>query len=168
MMKVFTGKYNNFQKAFLSKYVLIFVVFLSVSGLWGCNTMNENTKVELENISEDNIKTVYIKNLSSDTDQMSTYDIDLENAKLTINKENFDLTNEQCQEIRKLVLDYTYRVEEQKDDYWPKTEEYSDMKILFDYKIEYGEETYSMDGALCYPDGWDEFISALNDFSGKS
>lgn len=167
-MKVFNGKNINLRSAFLSKSVLIFLIFLSVSGLWGCNAMKEKDKVELENITEDNISKVYIRNLSSDTDQMSTYDIDLENAKLVIDDENFDLTNEQCQEIRKLVLDYTYRVEEQKDDYWPKTEEYPDMKILFDYKIEYGEETYSMDGALCYPDGWDEFISALNDFSGKS
>ncbi len=71
------------------------------------------------------------------------------------------LTEEQIKELKEYVIEYSYKVQEKKDEYWPHYDEYPEMAVLFRYELWYGEEKYKEDGALCYPDGWDEFIEAL-------
>lgn len=71
------------------------------------------------------------------------------------------LTEEQIKELKQYVIEYSYKVQEKKDDYWPHYDEYPEMAVLFRYDLWYGEEKYREDGALCYPDGWDEFIETL-------
>ena len=44
----------------------------------------------------------------------------------------------------------------------------TNMNVLFEYDITFGDsenyKEYSADGALCYPDGWSEFIKTLMEY----
>ena len=73
-----------------------------------------------------------------------------------------ELTEEQCQRLKEYVVEYTYKVKAKEKEYWPQTDEYPAMYGLFSYEIKFGEdEEYSQTGALCYPDGWEEFLDML-------
>lgn len=78
-----------------------------------------------------------------------------------INGEEYALSEEQCSELRELILEYSQRVKEKEDEYWPHTEEYPDMFRLFTFDMWGEDKRYKEDGALCYPDGWEEFIGNL-------
>lgn len=80
-----------------------------------------------------------------------------------IDMEEYDLNEEQCEQLKELILQYAVKVEEKSEDYWPHTEEYPDMTILFAFEVWDEEKTYREMGALCYPDGWDEFWQELKD-----
>lgn len=83
--------------------------------------------------------------------------------RVTINAEEFALSEEQSNELRELILQYSQTVKEQEDEYWPNTSEYPDMLVLFRFDMRSEEKQYKTDGALCYPDGWEEFIEELKE-----
>ncbi len=80
-----------------------------------------------------------------------------------IDNETIKLNEEQSDELRQLILQFSQTVKEQEDEYWPHTSEYPDMLVLFNFDMRGGEKRYRADGALCYPDGWEEFIEALKE-----
>lgn len=80
-----------------------------------------------------------------------------------IDNETIELNEEQSDELRQLILQYSQTVKEKEDEYWPHTSEYPDMLVLFDFDMRGGEKQYKADGALCYPDGWGEFIEDLKE-----
>lgn len=80
-----------------------------------------------------------------------------------IDGEKYELSDDQCNELREFILEYSLIVKEQEDEYWPKTDEYPDMIILFDLRIRGEEKEYRADGGLCHPDGWKEFIEDLKE-----
>ena len=82
---------------------------------------------------------------------------------VTINGEKYALSEESGNELRELVLQYSQVVKEQEDEYWPHTSEYPDMLVLFKFDMRGEEKQYKANGALCYPDGWEEFIEALKE-----
>lgn len=72
------------------------------------------------------------------------------------------LNEEQCQELKDYIVEYSHKVKAKEKEYWPQTDEYPDMYRLFDYKIEFEDgEVYRTSGALCYPDDWEMFIEKL-------
>lgn len=71
------------------------------------------------------------------------------------------LTEEQCEELKDLIIEYAHTVQEKEEEYWPQTEEYPAMIILFEYNLWFGGKRYKQDGACCYPDGWSEFVAKL-------
>ena len=75
-----------------------------------------------------------------------------------------DLTKEQCDELKELIIEYSSTVEKQEKEYWPQSDEYPEMMLLFEYELWLGEQRYKQDGALCYPDGWSEFIETLMEY----
>lgn len=78
-----------------------------------------------------------------------------------IDNETIKLNEEQSDELRQLILQYSQTVKEKEDEYWPHTSEYPDMLVLFNFDMRGEEKQYKADGALCYPDGWEEFIEDL-------
>ena len=65
------------------------------------------------------------------------------------------------------LADYSPTVQKKEYDYWPHTDEYPEMYVLFDYNILFDNKyEYKMDGAECYPDGWDEFIKKIVEIIG--
>lgn len=72
------------------------------------------------------------------------------------------LTDEKMEKFMNEIVNYSTTVQEKENDYWPHTDEYPEMYVLFDYTILFDNEyKYRMDGAECYPDGWDEFIARI-------
>lgn len=78
------------------------------------------------------------------------------------------LTDEQCQELKDYIVDYSNKVKTKEKEYWPQTDEYPDMFILFHYSVTYSEgeteKVYRTDGALCYPEDWEEFLAKLMEY----
>lgn len=136
-----------------------------------------NKKNPLENLTAENITSV---NIDSRTEDDSEEDIRIEidfvegticSGKAYEFRDDNDelpevksLTDEQLTELRGLVKDYSYTVQGQEKDYWPDLEEYPPLLVLFEYEIEFGEGRYATDGALCYPDGWGEFVDKLLEY----
>lgn len=81
----------------------------------------------------------------------------------TINDVEFALNEETSNELRELIFQYSRTVKEQEDEYWPHTSEYPDMRTLFRFDMRSDEKQYKATGALCYPDGWEEFIKELKE-----
>lgn len=84
---------------------------------------------------------------------------------VAINGEEFALSEEQGKELRELILQYSHTVKDKEDEYWPDSDEYPDMLVLFQFDVRGGEDNkrYRASGALCYPDGWEEFIGDLKE-----
>lgn len=119
---------------------------------------------DLQGILEDNIWQLSIESMDEETEERKSIDVYLNERRLVVDEVETNLTEEQCQELRRLILDYSYQVHDQKYDYWPHTEEYPEMLVLFRYRVCYGEKEYSEDGALCYPEGWEMFIKTLENY----
>lgn len=80
-----------------------------------------------------------------------------------IDNETIKLNEEQSDELRQLILQYSQTIKEKEDEYWPHTSEYPDMLVLFYFDMRGEKKQYKADGALCYPDGWEEFIEDLKE-----
>lgn len=77
------------------------------------------------------------------------------------------LTDEKMETFVNEIVNYSTTVQEKENDYWPHTDEYPEMYVLFEYTILFDNEyKYRMDGAECYPDGWDEFIERIAEIIG--
>ncbi len=129
---------------------------------------------DLKNLTADNMIYVSImSNNSDDSNQIVQIDMlldegvmerDVWNGTDTTSTEVI-LTEEQCQELREQIVEYSHTVQDKEKDYWPQEDEYPEMEILFMYEIWFGNdeyyEEYRQNGALCYPDGWDAFVENL-------
>lgn len=142
----------------------VFFIFSISFFLTACGKKESGTTDVLQGMSEENILYLSIEIHDEETDVEKQIDVYMDTQKLVINDMETALTAEQCRELRSLIYQYTYQVEVQKSDYWPQTEEYPDMRVLFCYRVWYGEERYSQSGALCYPDGWQQFIHTLEEY----
>ena len=151
--------------------VLLLSLMLCLSA---CNFSKE----ELNNLTADNLLYVSIEsNDVEDSEQNVIIYIDTEDGVICAGKRNefhdeddtapaeITLTKEQCQELKERIVEYTYTVKEGEKDYWPQSDEYPEMLVLFRYEIWYGDsedyEEYRETGALCYPEGWDDFVESL-------
>lgn len=129
---------------------------------------------DLKNLTADNLFYVSImSNNSDDSNQNVRIQISLDEG--VIERDFWDgdntksteviLKEEQCQELREQIVEYSHTVQEKEKDYWPQTDEYPAMMVLFEYEIWFGDdeyyEKYRQNGALCYPDGWDAFVEKL-------
>lgn len=139
-----------------------FVVCMAFFWLTGCQSKKEK---ELQGISEENIWCLSVESFDEETSERKIIDVDINDRKLVVDDMETTLSEEQCKELQELIFTYSYQVLEQEYDYWPHTEEYPEMLVLFQYKVYYGEEKYSADGALCYPDGWEEFLKTLEGYA---
>lgn len=163
----------------------VFILCLTPLCLTACRVENEPATEEiilvdkhLQGISEENISYLFVISRNEETEKEKSIEVNIDERWMVINEsdlfekepeeEKITLTEDQCQELRKLILDYSYQVHDKEHDYWPDTEEYPPMLVLFEYKVCYGEESYSDDGALCYPDGWEEFIKTLESYAQPS
>ncbi|MCQ2531687.1 MAG: hypothetical protein MJ093_03165 [Saccharofermentans sp.] len=97
----------------------------------------------------------------SDNETNDSIRIDFEEKTLTINDENYELTDEQNEEILTYMTDFSIAVKAKDDDYWPHSDEYPDMFVLFRYSVNHQR----WDGALCYPDNWTEMLDYLKGFA---
>lgn len=86
--------------------------------------------------------------------------INFETNTLTVNSEGSLLDDDEMTEISDYMTAYTRTVHNGRDAYWPNTDEYPDMASLFRYQI-FGTSAKIYDGALCYPDNWDDMKDFL-------
>lgn len=145
--------------------IVCLVICMAFLGLTGCQS---NKEKDLQGISEENIWCLSVESLDEETGERKMIDVDINGRKLVVDDMENTLSEEQCKELQKLIFTYSYQVLEQEYDYWPHTEEYPEMSMLFCYIVYYGEEKYSADGALCYPDGWEEFLKTLESYMQAS
>ncbi len=73
------------------------------------------------------------------------------------------LSSEQVANIRQKVSEYNIRVAQDINLYWPHTEEYPAMRIIFWYDVESTEKKYDVDGACDLPPFFEEFLDELFD-----
>ena len=62
---------------------------------------------------------------------------------------------------------YKPTIEKNRQDYWPHTSEYPEMLVLFSVEAYRTGENYEYDGALCKPDGYDEFFEDIENILEK-
>ena len=137
---------------------------------------NYKIRHELDDLSADNL--LYLRVISNNADNHDEHiiiEIDFEKRTIIEGfRIKFDdeepakevsLTEEQCEELKEYIVEYSHKVKAKEKEYWPRSYEYPPMFILFYYTIEYGEgenyKEYQQNGALCYPDDWDEFVEIL-------
>lgn len=78
------------------------------------------------------------------------------------------LSDDNANEFINEIVNYSPNVQEKEYDYWPHTEEYPEMLVLFRYDVTFENGyRYRTDGALCYPDGWAEFVERLFEIIDK-
>lgn len=173
----------------MRRLMVAFLLICALVCMTGCTIFNkqngtggDNTEVtekdkrtdDLENLTADNL---FSLDIDSNSEENSEENIRIVirfdkgiicSGKATEFRDDDDtmpevksLTEEQLEELKEYVIEYSYKVQEKKDEYWPHYDEYPAMAVLFRYDLWYGEEKYKEDGALCYPDGWDEFIETL-------
>ena len=58
-------------------------------------------------------------------------------------------------------------IEKNRQDYWPHSSEYPAMSVLFRVNTYRTGESYEYDGALCKPDGYDEFFEDIENILEK-
>ena len=159
--------------AIIIAVVLIVVIVISGNGNKG--------KKKIAGLTKDNLLTLSLESRNKDySEEDILVEIDFVEKMLKTGTRrefmNYEdampkelvLTDEQCDELKEYIVDYSHKIKEKEDEYWPKTDEYPEMFVLFEYDITFGDsenyKEYSADGALCYPDGWSEFIKTLMEY----
>lgn len=76
---------------------------------------------------------------------------------------SYKLDSASKEKIQKIICDYCKVIERKKHDYWPSTDEYEAMFVLWEvnFRNEDGLFSYRKSGALCYPDDWEEFLESI-------
>lgn len=149
----------------------IFLIGVAMFSMVGCAFKNKD---KLVNLNIDNLYYVKIESYNEKSaDENIRIEIDFDEGTICsgymsefLNRDDAlpevkELTEEQSKELKEYIIEYSYTVQDKEEDYWPDTDEYPDMNRLFVYDVRYDEERYKEDGALCYPDGWAEFIEVL-------
>lgn len=151
---------------------LLLGMLIGCTILMGCGKEEQNTQVgEIFNEAKlsDALANAGIKSgsISSTEDDITIY-FYVENDQLEITgqygRESFDcfLTDDKKEEFLNEIVDYSPTVQEKEYDYWPHTDEYPALLVLFKYNINFDNDyQYETDGALCCPDGWNEFVNRL-------
>ena len=75
--------------------------------------------------------------------------------------ENAPLSDEQVETVRALAADYNLEVADNVNSYWPHSEEYPPMLVIFDYKAVGKDKYYHQDGAMSQPVCFEEFMEKL-------
>lgn len=134
------------------------VLFMLCMMLTGCDGRQKKETIDF---TKDNIMEIDIEDL----DENEFIYISFADSTIEIEGQTYTLDEEKKQELMEYMYDYSRAVVDGKEKYWPDTDEYPDMKILFRYNIYYGTEddfdVVKMDGANCYPDDWNETIRKL-------
>ena len=160
----------------ISSSIVLLVGFFVVGILYYIDAYKD--KHEMDDLNEKNILSLSLKSNNSDNyNESIEIEMDFEERTIisVIKKENNKkeekevvLTDEQCQELKDYIVDYSHKVKAKEKEYWPQTDEYPEMYILFNYRITYSEDetekVYRTDGALCYPDDWQEFLEKLMEY----
>lgn len=132
----------------------------------GTGSLKKEQRVDPAEFKEEEILWFDLESRDEETAGL-TEDISIElfpgDTKAVINREEYALSEDQCDRLRKFILEYSGTVREKKNAYWPQTEEYPDMLVLFEFEIGGEDKRYRENGALCYPDGWEEFIEDLKE-----
>ena len=141
---------------------------------------NYKDKHELDDLTADNLLELRLRSSNVDnSDDDIIIEIDFEKrimiagTRKEIRGDNSSarevvLTKEQCQDLKEYIVEYSHKVKAKENEYWPQSYEYPPMFIKFYYNIKYGNgenyKEYIANGALCYPDGWDEFVNTLLEY----
>ena len=149
---------------------LIGCALFSMTACSETGTNSGKTSV-LDNLTDENLYSVSIESYDEETSNTIHIEIDFYDETLRrgirpdSTSETVNLTDTQCTELRKYIAQYSHTVKEKEQEYWPQTSEYPEMYVLFSYDICFDDnghyEDYKESGALCYPDGWNEFIEYL-------
>lgn len=97
---------------------------------------------------ESTVRVIY--NQYTDTEQELEYNLDLDTAK----------------KLQQLICDYCKVIAKDEDRYWPNTEEYPAMLVLWDaeFRNEDSSFLYTTSGALEFPENWDEFMLEIESY----
>ena len=154
------------MKKRIFQIVLTCLVGLTLFSITACSEKNE-----LDNLTDENVFSVSIESFdeeNANTTYIEIYFYDGTLRRRTMpgsTSEEIVLTETQCKELRKYIAEYSHTVKEKEQEYWPQTSEYPEMLILFSYEICFDDnghyKDYKESGALCYPDGWNDFIEYL-------
>ena len=90
-----------------------------------------------------------------DNETSEYFTLNFDSNQITINDDVYRIESDVMNELKDYMDNYTRTVAAGRDDYWPHTEEYPDMLILFNYEVN-RDRNKRYDGALCYPDGWED------------
>ena len=175
---------------FIKTVVFLFAGCIILSGCGNqnqnSNNRNEQTKInEEKTVPEESKKTgdteltdaIKNSNISCGTiaskEQNTEIDFYVMDDRIDVsgknNGESFEntLTDDKMDLFLNEIANYSPTVQEKEYDYWPHTDEYPEMYVLFEYCILFDNGyKYKMDGAECYPDGWDEFVERMFEIIG--
>ena len=161
------------KKWFIAAAVLVLTVMAAgcslkggISDEGGAETQKERKerrRVDPEEFEAEEILWVDLMTYHEETDEREELSLWLDpgEGEADIDGETYELSDDRCNELQKLILEYSLRVKEQEDEYWPDTDEYPDMLVLFEFEMNGEVKRYRATGALCYPDGWEDFIEEL-------
>ena len=129
--------------------------------LTGCDRGQhaKTTTITFENITGVDIE---------DYETKDSFFIDLKENTIEYNGEIYPVAPEKEQDLANVIYAYTGLVFDDEAEYWPQTDEYPEMLILFHYNIYYdvdgNKDVLRVDGANCYPAGWDDMIKELKTY----
>lgn len=121
--------------------------------------------LSMENVDKDtgDRKEIYIDGICEDGSCMATY---IHNGEEVYRDKAVD--DKTARKIANRVVEYTAVVKDGKGKYWPDTDEYPPMLVLFNYRvscINMGSDI-RIDGACCKPEGYDEFFDEMLEIIG--
>lgn len=167
------------KKWFIAAAVLVLTVMAAgcslkggISDEGGAETKKEREerrRVDPEEFEAEEILWVDLMTYHEETDEREEISLWLDpgEGEADIDGETYELSDDRCNELQKLILEYSLTVEEKRDEYWP-TGDYPAMPVLFQFEMTGWEKYYAASGALCYPDGWKEFVGTLKEIVGIS
>lgn len=166
---------------------------LSACGRFGANGLKTDPKIDIDNsfymvdidheieeatMAPEDIYAVYVGGYTID-DCEAREDIDImmypdQPATVTFSYEGqvmakeVPLSDAQVKRIQNVVADYNIEVAKDANAYWPHTEEYPAMEVLFDYSVTAKDKSYRSDGARCTPPGFNLFMRDLTNIITES
>ena len=162
------------RKVFIIILAVIVSIALTAFGIWFFVGYEE--RHELDGLSEENLLELTVtSNNIENSDERTQIFIDFEKGTIIVgNRIEYNgkepakevaLTEEQCEELREYIVEYSSKVKSKEKEYWPHSYEYPPMFIKFYYVVRFGDsdnyKEYLETGALCYPDDWEEFVDTL-------
>ena len=139
----------------------IFAVIITVTAIMliaaGCRSKTETSE------EHKGYSTAAVLWAEGDDASHSVY-VDFENRMIVTDNENIkeEVPQDVLDEMSDLFDHYIPVIREKEKEYWPETDEYPAMLQLFGVEFTYTDgSSYSQDGALIYPDGWDDFTGQL-------
>ena len=119
--------------------------------------VSEFSHVDLHDVKDDGTRIEICFNNYSLTDTPNVF-YRVNNATIL---DHIEITPEDYTLIFEKTDAYEPTIRKNLQNYWPHTPEYPDMLILFSVDTYRTGASYKYDGALCKPDGYDEFIEDI-------